>query len=183
MKKIPKLKERYKKEIVPQLMKKFNYKNIMQVPKITKVSINVGAGEAIENAKFLDVAIEEIGSITGQKPAITRAKKSISGFKIRQGIAIGCKVTLRGNNMYEFLYKFVNIGLPRIKDFRGVSPKSFDGDGNYSIGLKEQVIFPEIDFEKIVSAHGMDITINTTAKNNEETKELLILLGFPFRKN
>lgn len=182
MKRIPILKEIYKK-IIPDLVKKFNYKNIMQVPKIIRVVVNVGAGEAVENVKFLDMVVEELMMITGQKPVITRAKKSISGFKIRKGLPVGCKVTLRGDRMYEFLFKLINVGFPRIRDFRGLSPKSFDGRGNYSIGIKEQVVFPEIDFDKVVSVHGMDITIETTAKKDADAKELLGMLGFIFRAN
>lgn len=180
MSRIPKLREKYNK-IVPVLMKKFNYKNIMQVPRVIKVVINVGAGEAIETPKFLDTCIEELAAISGQRPVITRAKKSIAAFKIRKGVSVGCKVTLRSTRMYEFLYKLINVGFPRIRDFRGLSPKSFDGKGNYTFGIKEQVIFPEIDFDKVLSIHGMDITIATTAKKDEEAKELLFLLGVLFR--
>jgi len=178
---LPRLKERYRDSVVPELMKQFSYKNSMQVPRLEKVVINVGMGEAIQNAKLLEAAVNEITLITGQKPVVTRAKKSISGFKLRQGMAIGCKVTLRGGRMYEFLDRFFNVALPRIRDFKGVSPKSFDGRGNYSLGLKEQLLFPEIKYDDVVATHGMDIAIATTAKSNDEGKALLGLLGLPFR--
>ncbi|HET6466677.1 MAG TPA: 50S ribosomal protein L5 [Nitrospiria bacterium] len=178
---MPRLKERYRDSVVPELMKQFSYKNSMQVPRLEKVVINVGMGEAIQNAKLLEAAVNEITLITGQKPVVTRAKKSISGFKLRQGMAIGCKVTLRGGRMYEFLDRFFNVALPRIRDFKGVSPKSFDGRGNYSLGLKEQLLFPEIKYDDVVATHGMDIAIATTAKSNDEGKALLGLLGLPFR--
>jgi large subunit ribosomal protein L5 len=177
----PRLKARYRERVVPDLMKQFSYKNPMQVPRLEKVVINVGMGEAIQNAKLLEAAVNELTLITGQKPIVTRAKKSISGFKLRQGMAIGCKVTLRGGRMYEFLDRFFNVALPRIRDFKGVSPKSFDGRGNYSMGLKEQLLFPEIKYDDVVSTHGMDITIATTARSNDEGKALLGLLGLPFR--
>jgi len=177
----PRLKERYRETVVPELMKQFSYKNPMQVPRLEKVVLNVGMGEAIQNAKLLESAVNEMTLITGQKPVVTRAKKSISGFKLRQGMAIGCKVTLRGERMYEFLDRFFNVALPRIRDFKGVSPKSFDGRGNYSMGLKEQLLFPEIKYDEVTSTHGMDITIATTARSNDEGKALLGLLGMPFR--
>lgn len=177
----PRLKARYSEKVVPDLMKQFSYKNPMQVPRLEKVVINVGMGEAIQNAKLLEAAVNELALITGQKPVVTRAKKSISGFKLRQGMAIGCKVTLRGGQMYEFLDRFFNVALPRIRDFKGVSPKSFDGRGNYSMGLKEQLLFPEIRYDDVVATHGMDITIATTARSNDEGKALLGLLGLPFR--
>lgn len=175
------LKERYKKEVIPALMKQFAYKNVMQVPRIERIVINVGMGEAIQNVKLLDAAVKEISLITGQRPVITRAKKSIANFKLREGMPIGCMVTLRGEKMYEFLNRFLNAALPRIRDFKGVSGKSFDGRGNYSLGLKEQLIFPEINYDEIQGIHGMDITIVTTARTNEEGKALLKLMGMPFR--
>lgn len=175
------LKEKYKKEVIPALMKQFAYKNVMQVPRIERIVINVGMGEAIQNVKLLDAAVKEISLITGQRPVITRAKKSIANFKLREGMPIGCMVTLRGEKMYEFLNRFLNAVLPRIRDFKGVSGKSFDGRGNYSIGLKEQLIFPEINYDEIQGIHGMDITIVTTARTNEEGKALLKLMGMPFR--
>jgi len=178
---LPRLKARYREKVIPDLMKQFSYKNPMQVPRLEKVVINVGMGEAIQNAKLLEAAVNELTLITGQKPVVTRAKKSISGFKLRQGMAIGCKVTLRGGQMYEFLDRFFNVALPRIRDFKGVSPKSFDGRGNYSMGLKEQLLFPEIRYDDVVATHGMDITIATTARSNDEGKALLGLLGLPFR--
>jgi large subunit ribosomal protein L5 len=178
---IPRMKERYRQTVVPALVKQFDYKNPMEVPRLEKVVVNVGMGEAIQNAKLLEAAVHELTLITGQKPVVTRAKKSISGFKLRQGMAIGCKVTLRGERMFEFLDRFFNVALPRIRDFKGVSPKSFDGRGNYSMGLKEQLLFPEIKYDEVASTHGMDITIATTARSNDEGKALLGLLGMPFR--
>lgn len=177
------LKEIYKKEIVPILMKEFGYKNIMQVPKLEKVVINMGLSEAKENIKVIDTATAQLAEITGQRPIVTRAKKSISNFKIRKGMPIGCKVTLRGEKMYEFFYKLVNIAIPRIRDFRGIPVKSFDKRGNYTIGIKEQIIFPEIEYDKVDKLRGMDITIVTTAKNNQEALKLLTLLGMPFRED
>lgn len=171
----------YKKEVVPALRKEFSYKNLMEVPRLEKIVINVGMGEAIANVKMLDAAVKEVSLITGQKPLLTKAKKSIAGFKLREGMPIGCKVTLRGDMMYEFLERLLNVALPRIRDFRGVSGKSFDGNGNYTLGLKEQLIFPEIKYDEIMAVHGMDITIVTTAGTNEEAKALLRLLGMPFR--
>ena len=178
----PRLRERYEKEAVPALMKQFAYKNPMQVPRLVKVVLNMGMGEAITNAKALDHAVGELELITGQHPVITRAKKSIATFKLREGMPIGCMVTLRKERMFEFLDRFINAALPRIRDFRGSPTKSFDGRGNYSLGIKEQVIFPEIEIDKIDSIHGMDIVIVTTAKTDEEGRALLGYLGMPFRK-
>ncbi|MCX7957912.1 MAG: 50S ribosomal protein L5 [Deltaproteobacteria bacterium] len=175
------LKELYKKEIVPRLMKEFSYKNPMQVPKLHKITINMGLGEAITNAKILDSASSELAAITGQKPVITKARKSISNFKLRAGASIGCAVTLRGDRMYEFFDRFVNIALPRVRDFKGLSSRSFDGRGNYSVGIKEHIIFPEINFDKIDKIKGMTITIVTTARSDEEAKKLLKYLGMPFK--
>lgn len=176
------LKERYKNEIVKSLMKKFNYRNVMEVPKIEKIVINMGVGDAVGNPKALDSAVEELSLITGQKPIITRAKKSIAGFRLRTGMPIGAKVTLRGERMYDFLDKLISVSLPRVRDFRGVSSKSFDGRGNYTLGIKEQLIFPEIDYDKINKVRGMDIVIVTTAKTDEEARELLAEFGMPFQK-
>jgi large subunit ribosomal protein L5 len=178
---MPRLKDYYKETVVPYLMKRFNYKNIMAVPKIEKVVINMGVGDAIQNPDLLKAAVNDLMVISGQKPVVTRAKKSISNFKLRKGMSIGCMVTLRGNRMYEFLDKLLNVALFRIRDFRGVSPKSFDGRGNYTLGIKEQLIFPEIEYDKVVKVRGMDITIVTTAKTDEEAYELLKALGMPFR--
>jgi large subunit ribosomal protein L5 len=175
------LKEKYEKEIVPQLMRRFGYKNIMQAPKLERIVINMGLGEAIQNIKILDSAVEEVGLITGQRPVITKARRSIAQFKLRKGMPIGCMVTLRKERMYEFFNRLVNIALPRVRDFRGVSGKSFDGRGNYALGIREQLIFPEIDYDKIDKVKGMNIIIVTTAKTDEEGKELLRLLGMPFR--
>jgi large subunit ribosomal protein L5 len=176
------LKEKYLKEVTPALMSKFNYKSVMQVPKIEKIVINMGVGDAVQNAKALDSAVEELALISGQKPVVTRAKKSIAGFRLREGMPIGAKVTLRGERMYEFLDKLISVSLPRVRDFRGVSKKSFDGRGNYTLGIKEQLIFPEIDYDKVNKVRGMDIVIVTTAKTDEEARELLALLGMPFQK-
>ncbi|GMK41047.1 50S ribosomal protein L5 [Paenibacillus sp. PR3] len=176
------MKDRYLNEITPALMQKFNYTTVMQVPKIEKVVINMGVGEATANSKVLDVAVAELQLIAGQKPVITRAKKSIAGFKLRENMPIGAKVTLRGERMYYFLDKLFNITLPRVRDFRGVSTKAFDGRGNYTLGLKEQVIFPEIEYDKVDKVRGMDIVIVTTAKTDEESRELLTQLGMPFTK-
>jgi large subunit ribosomal protein L5 len=176
------LKEKYLKEVTPALMSKFNYKSVMQVPKIEKIVINMGVGDAVQNAKALDNAVEELALITGQKPIVTRAKKSIAGFRLREGMPIGAKVTLRGERMYEFFDKLISVSLPRVRDFRGVSKKSFDGRGNYTLGIKEQLIFPEIDYDKVNKVRGMDIVIVTTAKTDEEARELLTLLGMPFQK-
>ncbi|KUG04152.1 lsu ribosomal protein l5p (l11e) [hydrocarbon metagenome] len=171
----------YKQEIVPRLMERFNYKNVMQAPKVDRVVINIGVGEAIQNAKALDGAVNDLSTIAGQKPVITKAKKSIAGFKLREGMPIGCKVTLRGERMYEFLDRLINLSLPRVRDFRGVSPQAFDGRGNYSLGIKEQTIFPEIEYDKIDKIRGMEVVIVTTAKTDEEGRELLKGLGMPFR--
>jgi large subunit ribosomal protein L5 len=178
----PRLKQRYHDVAVPALMKEFQYKNPMQAPKILKIVLNVGMGEAISNAKALDHAAEELGKITGQRPVITKAKKSIATFKLREGMSIGCMVTLRRERMYEFLDRFISAALPRIRDFKGVSSKSFDGRGNYTVGIKEQVIFPEIEIDKVDSVHGLDIVIVTTAKTDEEGRALLGHLGMPYRK-
>ena len=177
------LQQRRSEEIRPSLVEKFAYSTVMEAPKIEKVVVNMGVGDAVENPKVLDDAVSELSLITGQKPVITRAKKSIAGFKIRQGMAIGCKVTLRGERMFEFLDKLINIALPRVRDFQGVSPKAFDGRGNYTLGVKEQLIFPEIDYDKVNRVRGMDIVIVTTAESDIEAKELLDQLGMPFRKN
>lgn len=176
------LKEQYKKEIIPELYKKYKYKSIMQVPKIEKIVVNIGVGDATSNSKLLDASIEELKAITGLKPVVTKAKKSIAGFKLREGQSIGCKVTLRGERMYNFLDKLVTISLPRVRDFRGLSNKAFDGRGNYTIGIKEQIIFPEVEYDKLLKIRGMDIVIVTTAKTNEEAFDLLKNLGIPFRK-
>lgn len=176
-----KLLEQYKQEITPRLMEKFAYKNVMQVPKIEKIIVNIGVGEAIQNPKALDGAVNDLMVITGQKPVITRAKKSIAGFKLREGMPIGCKVTLRGDRMYDFLTRLVNIVLPRVRDFRGVSPQAFDGRGNFSLGIKEQTIFPEIEYDKIDKIRGLEVVIVTTAKTDEEARELLKSMGMPFR--
>jgi large subunit ribosomal protein L5 len=176
------LKEKYEKEVVPALMEKFNYDNIMQVPVVEKIVINMGVGDAVQNSKVLDNAVEELTAISGQKPVITRAKKSIAGFKLREGMPIGTKVTLRQERMYEFLDKLISVSLPRVRDFRGISSKSFDGRGNYTLGVREQLIFPEVDYDKVSKVRGMDIVIVTTAKTDEEGRELLTLLGMPYRK-
>ena len=181
--KIAPLKDRYVSSVIPQLIKEFSYKNIMQVPRIEKVILNVGMGEATSNAKMLEAAVTEMTGISGQKPIVTRAKKSIAGFKLREGVPIGCKVTLRKSRMYEFLDRLLHAALPRIRDFRGISPTAFDGKGNYTLGLKEQLIFPEIHYEGVTAIHGMDITVVTTAKNDVEGKALLKHLGFPFKKS
>ncbi|HEY8396021.1 MAG TPA: 50S ribosomal protein L5 [Bacilli bacterium] len=172
----------YIENVRPALMKKFSYSSIMEVPKIEKIVVNMGVGDAIQNAKLLDAAVEDLTQITGQKPVVTKAKKSIANFKLRQNAAIGCKVTLRGERMYHFFDKLISIALPRVRDFRGLSKDSFDGRGNYSIGIKEQLIFPEINYDKVMKIRGMDIVIVTTAKTDEEGRELLTLLGVPFRK-
>ena len=175
------LREQYEKEVIPALMKKFEYKSVMQVPKLEKIVINIGLGDTKENPKALDNAVADLTAITGQKPVITRAKKSIAAFKLREGANVGCKVTLRKDKMYDFAYKLFNVSLPRVRDFRGLPNNSFDGKGNYSLGIKEQVIFPEIEYEKIDKVRGMDIIFVTTANSDEEAKELLKLLGMPFR--
>ena len=176
------LKEKYLNEVVPSLKEKHNYKSIMEVPKLEKIVINMGVGDATTNSKLLDAAVADLTQISGQKPVITRARKSIAGFKIREGQAIGCKVTLRGENMYNFMDKLVSIALPRVRDFRGVSSKAFDGKGNYTLGIKEQMIFAEIEYDNIVKTRGMDIVFVTTAKTNEEAFDLLNEIGIPFRK-
>ncbi len=176
------LKEKYEKEIRPALMKEGGYSSIMEVPKLAKITINIGVGEALQNAKALEAAMDDLAKITGRKPYVTRAKKSISNFKLRKGAAIGCAVTLRREAMYEFFDRLVNIAIPRIRDFRGINPKAFDGRGNFNLGLREQLIFPEIDYDKIDKIRGMNISITTTAKTDEEGRRLLTELGMPFRK-
>jgi len=178
----PRLRVRYAKEIIPALMKHFSYKNVMAVPKLEKIVINMGLGEAIANAKILDVAVDELGRIAGQRPVITRAKKSIANFKLRQNMPIGAAVTLRGDRMFEFLDRLTSVVLPRVRDFRGVSMKSFDGRGNYTLGLRDQLIFPEISYEKVDKIRGMNVTIVTTARNDDEARELLRQFGMPFRQ-
>lgn len=179
---MPRLKEKYLQETLPTMRQEFNYDNVMQVPRLVKAVVNVGMGEAIQNAKALDAAVSDITAITGQRPVITRAKKSVAAFKVRTGMPIGVMVTLRGQRMYDFLDKLVNIVLPRIRDFQGVSPKSFDGRGNFSLGLQEQIVFPEIEYDKVDKIRGMEITVVTTARTDEEARRLLQLLGMPFRK-
>ena len=176
------IKEMYQNEIVDAMTKKFGYKNVMQVPKLDKIVINMGIGEAKENSKVLDAAMAELEIISGQKPVITRAKNSIANFKLREGLAIGCKVTLRGDKMYEFLDRLVNLALPRVRDFRGVNPNAFDGRGNYALGIKEQLIFPEIEYDKVDKVRGMDVIVVTTAETDEEARELLTQFGMPFKK-
>ena len=176
------LKEQYKNEIAPALMKKFGYKSVMQIPKLDKVIINVGAGEAIAIPKVIDAIVSDLSQITGQKPIVCKAKKSVANFKLREGMAIGAKVTLRGERMYEFVERFFGLALPRVRDFRGINPNSFDGRGNYSMGIKEQLVFPEIDYDKIDKVRGMDICFVTTANTDEEARELLTLMGAPFAK-
>lgn len=176
------LKETYLNEIVDAMTKKFGYKNVMQVPKIEKIVINMGIGEAKENSKVLDAAMAELEIISGQKPVVTKAKNSIANFKLREGMPIGCKVTLRGDKMYEFLDRLVNLALPRVRDFRGVNPDSFDGRGNYALGIKEQLIFPEIEYDKVDKVRGMDVIVVTTAQTDEEARELLTQFGMPFKK-
>jgi large subunit ribosomal protein L5 len=178
---ISRLHERYRKEAMPALTKRFGYKNAMAVPRVSKVTVNIGLGEASQNVKLLDTAAQELGQITGQKPVITRAKKSIANFKIRKGMAIGCMTTLRGERMYEFLDRLASIVLPRVRDFKGLPPNSFDGRGNYTLGLKDQLVFPEIDYTRVDKIKGMNVTITTTARTDEEGRELLKLLGVPFR--
>lgn len=174
--------EQYKNSVMPELQKQFNYTSVMQIPKIEKIVVNMGVGDSIANSKLLDAAVEDLAAITGQKPLVTKAKKSIAVFKLREGMKIGAKVTLRGERMYEFYDKLVSIALPRVRDFRGVNPNSFDGRGNYTIGVKEQLIFPEINYDKVLKVRGMDIVIVTTANTDEEGRALLKLLGMPFRK-
>lgn len=177
------LKEKYNTEIVTQLMEKFSYSSVMQVPRVEKVVINMGLGEAIQNVKLLESAQKELGDITGQKPVITKARKAIANFKLREGMPIGCKVTLRSEKMYEFIDRLLNLSLPRIRDFKGVSAKAFDGRGNYALGIREQIIFPEIEYDKIDKIKGMNIVINTSARTDEEARALLEMMGMPFEKN
>jgi large subunit ribosomal protein L5 len=179
--KMARLKEYYKKEVVPALVREFHYKNPLEVPRMVKIVVNMGLGEAIQNVKILDSAVEELTRITGQKPIITKARKSIATFKLRQGMSIGCCVTLRSERMYEFFDRLVSVAIPRVRDFRGVSPRSFDGRGNFSLGLKEQIIFPEIEYDKVDKIRGMNIAIVTTAKTDDEARQLLKLMGMPFR--
>ncbi len=179
----PNVRQLYEEKVVPELMKKFGYKNIMQVPRFEKIVVNMGVGEASQDAKILEAATRDMTAITGQAPVVSKARKSIAGFKLREGVPVGCFVTLRGERMWEFFDRLINVAIPRIRDFRGLSPKSFDGRGNYSIGIKEQIIFPEIDYDKILKIMGMDVTIVTTAGTDEEARELITLLGTPLRKN
>ena len=179
---MPRLKDKYTQEIVPAMMKKFNYSNVMQVPKLVKVVINMGMGDIKDNPKALDSALEELSIISGQKPVVTLARKSVANFKVREGMKIGAKVTMRGDRMYEFVDKLISINIPRIRDFRGISAKSFDGRGNYAMGFKEQLVFPEIEYDKVEKVRGMDIIIVTTANTDEEARELLTLMGMPFKK-
>jgi large subunit ribosomal protein L5 len=179
---VPRLKESYRKEVIPALMKEFGYRNVMEVPRLEKIVVNVGIGEALQDAKALDHTVQDVSTITGQRPIVTRAKKSIAGFKLRAGMAIGVKTTLRGNRMYDFLDRLCNVALPRRRDFRGVSPDSFDGRGNYTLGLREQLVWPEIDYDSIDKVRGMEISIVTTAKTDEEGRRLLQLLGMPFAR-
>ncbi|MBN2719772.1 MAG: 50S ribosomal protein L5 [Proteobacteria bacterium] len=176
------LQTKYQEEIIPAMMKRFGYRNVMQVPKVEKVVVNMGLGEALQNARVLDTSLEEMQIITGQRPVLTRARKSIANFKLREGNPIGCCVTLRKGKMYDFAYRFINIALPRVRDFKGISPKGFDGRGNLTIGIREQLIFPEINYDNVEKVKGMNITFVTSARTDEEAKELLALLGVPFRK-
>jgi large subunit ribosomal protein L5 len=176
------LKEKYQKEVAPTLLKEFNYTNPMQVPAINKVVVNIGMGEAIQNAKAMDAAVADLAAITGQRPVITRAKRSVATFKLREGMQIGCMVTLRGDRMYQFLDKLMNVALPRLRDFQGVSPEAFDGRGNYTLGLREQLVFPEIDYDKVDKVRGMEVSIVTTARTDEEGRRLLRSMGMPFKK-
>lgn len=176
------LQKRYKEEIMPALQKEFNYSNPMQVPGVDKVVVNIGMGEAIQNARAMDAAVSDLAAITGQRPVITRARRSVASFKLREGMQIGCMVTLRGDRMYVFLDKLMNVALPRLRDFQGVSPDSFDGHGNYTLGLREQLVFPEIDYDKIDKVRGMEVSIVTTARTDEEGRRLLTLMGMPFKK-
>jgi len=176
------LEGQYRKEIIPQLVEKFSYRSVMQAPKITKITLNMGVGEAINDKKAIEAAVADMQLIAGQKPVVTKARKSIAGFKIREDWPIGCKVTLRSDRMYEFLDRLINIAIPRVRDFRGLSPKSFDGQGNYSLGIQEQIVFPEIDYDKVDKIRGLDITINTSANNSEEAYALLAAFNFPFKK-
>jgi large subunit ribosomal protein L5 len=179
---LPRLKDTYRKDIIPALTKKFGYKNVMQVPKLEKITINMGMGDAHMNAKSLDSALDDMATISGQKPVVTKAKKSVANFKVREGMKVGAKVTLRGDRMYEFLDRLMNVALPRVRDFRGISSKSFDGRGNFAMGLKEQLVFPEISYDSVDKVRGMDIAIVTTANTDEEAFELLSLFGMPFAK-
>ena len=179
---MPNMKERYKEEVVPALREQFSYSNIMQVPKIEKITLNMGVGEAVGDKKQLDNAVADLEKLSGQKPVVTKARKSVAGFKIREGFPIGCKVTLRGERMWDFFDRLVQIAIPRVRDFRGLSPKSFDGRGNYSMGVREQIIFPEIDYDKVDRIRGLDITITTTAKSDEEGRALLSAFSFPFKQ-
>jgi len=176
------LKEKYQKEVVPALQKEFDYNNPMQVPTVHKVVVNIGMGEAIQNAKAMDAAVSDLASITGQRPVITRARRSVAAFKLREGMQIGCMVTLRGDRMYQFLDKLINVALPRLRDFQGISPEAFDGRGNYTLGLREQLVFPEIEYDKIDKVRGMEVSIVTTARTDEEGRRLLKLMGMPFKK-
>lgn len=176
------LKEKYQKEVMPALQKEFDYGNPMQVPSVHKVVVNIGMGEAIQNAKAMDAAVSDLASITGQRPVITRAKRSVAAFKLREGMQIGCMVTLRGDRMYQFLDKLINVALPRLRDFQGISPEAFDGRGNYTLGLREQLVFPEIDYDKVDKVRGMEVSIVTTARTDEEGRRLLKLMGMPFKK-
>lgn len=175
------LKKKYREQVVPAMMERFGYRSRLQVPRVEKVVINMGVGDAIQNPKLMDAAVHDLGVISGQKPVVTRAKKSVAAFKVRKGMSIGCKVTLRGDRMYHFLERLFHIALPRVRDFRGVPPHSFDGRGNYTLGLKEQLVFPEIDYDKVEKVRGMDIVIATNARTDEEARELLALMGMPFR--
>ena len=179
---MPRLKDSYRNEVIPALMKEFGYRNVMEAPRLEKIVVNVGVGEALQNAKALDHTVQDITTITGQQPIVTRAKKSIAGFKLREGMTVGVKVTLRGNRMYDFLDRLCNVALPRRRDFRGISPDSFDGRGNYTLGLREQLVWPEIDYDSIDKVRGMEISIVTTAKADEEGRHLLQLLGMPFAR-
>ena len=179
---VPRLKKKYDEEIIDKMRKEFGYKNIMQVPRLKKIVLNMGVGDAIENKKFLETALEEMMMISGQRPIKTKAKKSVAAFKVRKGMEIGCKVTLRKDRMYEFLDRFINIALPRVRDFRGISKDSFDGRGNFAVGIKEQIIFPEIDYDKVEKIHGMDIVICTSAKSDEEARKLLEEFGMPYKR-
>lgn len=180
---MPRMKEKYQKEVVPQLVKAFGYENVMQAPRVTKVVVNMGVGGAVQESKLLDAAVNDMATITGQRPIVTRARRSISNFKVRAGMRIGCKVTLRGDRMWEFLDRLFNVTLPRVRDFGGVNPNAFDGRGNFAMGLREQLVFPEIDYDKIDKIRGMDIIITTTAKSDEEGRVLLRSLGMPFRES
>ncbi len=177
----PRLKEKYRQEVIPALQKEFNYSNVMQVPALHKVVVNIGMGESIQNNKAMDNAVRDLTDITGQKPVVTRAKRSVAAFKLREGMQIGCMVTLRGERMYYFLDKLINVALPRLRDFQGISPDAFDGRGNYTLGIREQLVFPEVDYDKVDKVRGMEITIVTTARTDEEGRRLLKLLGMPFR--